>query len=143
MLPLDRFAKNTKGVAGRSTRCKPCVYAQVKVARQADPEKYRTYTRDYYERDPGRFHDLAVCRRFGLSRGQYAELLAQQNGLCALCKKAPGSSKRLHVDHDHQTGRVRGLLCHHCNTGVGNLQDDPALLRAAAAYVESFRSAHV
>jgi len=58
-------------------------------------------------------------------------LLAQQNGLCAICNTAPAK----HVDHDHATGKVRALLCFNCNGGLGQFKDDPAVLRAAADYV--------
>lgn len=60
-----------------------------------------------------------------------------QDGLCAICKQPLTQGKHTHVDHCHQTGRVRGLLCRGCNVGLGNFQDDPALLRAAADYLDA------
>lgn len=64
-------------------------------------------------------------------------MLAEQSGLCAVCYgPAVGKSDKLSVDHDHATGRVRGLLCHHCNAALGHLMDDPNLLRKAAIYLE-------
>ena len=58
-------------------------------------------------------------------------MLAEQGGVCAICKVAPAA----HVDHDHATGAVRALLCFNCNGGLGQFKDDPDLLRAAADYV--------
>jgi hypothetical protein len=81
----------------------------------------------------------ARLRRYGLSYGQYQSLLDKQGGLCALCRsawKGWSGKQGLHVDHCHKTGRVRGLLCGDCNTAIGRFGDDPALLRAAAAYLE-------
>ena len=62
-------------------------------------------------------------------------MLAEQGGLCAICGVAPAA----HVDHDHETGAVRALLCFNCNGGLGQFKDDPAVLRAAAGYVEEHR----
>lgn len=67
---------------------------------------------------------------------QYDALLVLQEGLCAICRKAPPERRRLAVDHDHQTGTVRGLLCSRCNLGLGYFKDDPDHLRAATAYLE-------
>lgn len=80
-------------------------------------------------------------RRFGITAARYAEMVEAQRGLCAICGKPEcetrnGKVKALAVDHDHESGRVRGLLCVACNTGLGKLGDDPVVLRKAADYVE-------
>jgi hypothetical protein len=62
-------------------------------------------------------------------------MLEAQRGLCAICRAAPA----VHVDHDHATDAVRELLCFNCNGGLGQFRDDPAVLRAAADYVERHR----
>lgn len=86
-----------------------------------------------------------IERKFGITGKQYDQILAVQGGVCALCRTNRGSinfggkPRRLAVDHDHDTGRVRGLLCERCNRGVGLLGDDPALLRRAADYIDRFR----
>ena len=69
--------------------------------------------------------------RFGVSTEWYREQLARQDGRCAVCHAPPP----LHVDHDHSTGRARGLLCLACNVTLGNVKDDPMLLRALAGYL--------
>lgn len=77
--------------------------------------------------------------KYGLTDEQYDALLAAQNGACAICGTTEwngGKAKSPHVDHCHETGRVRGLLCGGCNNGLGNFGDDPARLRAAADYLE-------
>lgn len=77
----------------------------------------------------GRYH---LRRRRGINDEAREWLLKVQVGLCAVCSDFPGE----HVDHDHETGAVRGLACLNCNTGMGQLRDDPIALRRAADYVE-------
>src|SRR5690606_29139249 len=74
-------------------------------------------------------------QNYGLSVEEFEAKLAAQGGVCAICKGPPNGKGRYHVDHCHKTGKVRGLLCHHCNLGIGNLKDDADLVLAAAAYL--------
>ncbi len=64
-------------------------------------------------------------KRYGITVEQYDAMLRQQNGLCAICGRAP-KRFRLAVDHDHETGEIRGLLCTRCNLGLGWFRDDPS-----------------
>lgn len=74
---------------------------------------------------------------YGITVEQYDEMLVAQGGVCAICKTLPEADGRtpLQVDHDHSTGRIRGLLCSPCNTAIGSLRDDPQLLAAAMEYL--------
>jgi len=75
---------------------------------------------------------------YGISPEQFEALIQAQGGGCGVCGTSEwsGKGRAPHVDHDHATGAVRGVLCHHCNLMLGNAKDDPALLRAAADYLE-------
>lgn len=88
----------------------------------------------------GRRNVLANARRrkYGITPEQFDALLAQQNGLCAVCgaSEAGGRDGTWHLDHDHATRKVRGILCHSCNIGIGNFNDNPTRLRKAADYLE-------
>jgi hypothetical protein len=70
---------------------------------------------------------------YGLSVEDYDAMLAQQGGVCGICKTRP--DKPLFVDHCHATGKVRGLLCHPCNAALGFMRDDPRLTSAATEYL--------
>jgi hypothetical protein len=76
-------------------------------------------------------------RNYGLTEADVQALAAAQGGLCAICKAAPA----VHVDHDHATGTVRGMLCFPCNAAIGHLRDDPQVVRQAAVYLEKARRA--
>ncbi|MHC2284433.1 endonuclease VII domain-containing protein [Bradyrhizobium barranii] len=79
----------------------------------------------------------SLMRKYGITVEKRAEMLAAQGFRCALCPSDdPGPKGQWHVDHCHDTGKVRALLCMQCNVGIGNLQHSPALLRAAADYIE-------
>ena len=72
-----------------------------------------------------------IRRRYGLTREQWEAMLVAQGGLCAIC----GGPPPLDVDHSHETGKVRGLLCRSCNRGLGMLKDNAEICAKAAAYV--------
>lgn len=100
----------------------------------------REYMRAWWAKEEHRTTANERRRRlkFGLSEIEYAALFAASGGVCAVCKQPPRGKKnnsKLHIDHDHQTGKVRGLLCHHCNCALGNAFDNPDRLRALADYL--------
>lgn len=87
-----------------------------------DTERVRAWRRD----NPG----------FGLTADDLASLIEVQGGVCAICGRHPKlGGRRLAIDHDHQTGRVRGLLCYRCNTAIGLLGDDPDVILRSMKYV--------
>ena len=89
--------------------------------------------------------DARLHQLYGISIDEYDRLFAAQNGVCAVCRRPERSQNQyglvsLSVDHDHRTGKVRGLLCVDCNRAIGQLGDDVLLLRAAVDYLERFRT---
>lgn len=129
---IDEFNVNRTASDGRQTYCKPCMFNATEESRKKDPERYNAWSRkrDFRQK----------LKRHGLTQEEYEEILARQGGVCAICSRAElakrGPRTRvLCIDHDHQTGRVRGLLCSDCNRALGMFQDDPAILRAAVAYL--------
>lgn len=101
-----------------------------KAWRLAHPERQKQY-----DPEVKRVYDLK--KLYGITVDQYDAMLAAQGGKCAICGGPPRGSrgKRFHVDHDHVTGRVRGLLCGHCNHGIGKFRDSPLLLEKVVAYL--------
>lgn len=80
-----------------------------------------------------------LLRKYGLRIRDFETLRMAQLGMCAICRRVEWD--RLHVDHDHQTGLVRGLLCGKCNKAIGLLEDDPATVRSAEGYLSYRRAA--
>jgi len=81
-------------------------------------------------------HEKRVGKVYGLKPGQYEQLYAAQGGVCYICRRANGRTKRLSVDHDHVTGFTRGLLCTTCNKYIlGHSRDDVEMLQRAVSYL--------
>lgn len=99
------------------------------------------YHNDWQKRartkDPGKTRRDNLKANYGLTPEQYDQMYVRQGGRCAVCRDA----SKLCVDHDHDTGEVRALLCNHCNTALGHLREDPLRIRALAAYAEQLKPA--
>lgn len=80
-------------------------------------------------------HARALEKRYGITREDYWNLYHFQGGVCFICRRATGKTRRLTVDHDHKTGLVRGLLCRPCNTFLGHLRDEIEAFGRASEYL--------
>lgn len=143
MKPRSDRTHGTPSRYNAGCRCEPCLEAGRAKAREFYARHRDWYAKRYIrdrDADPVGFAEAAyfreVRRNYGLTKEQYFELLRVQGGGCALCGRANSGGRRLHVDHNHQTGLVRGLLCGSCNRGLGYLRENAALLTKAIAYLE-------
>src|SRR6187549_494841 len=133
------FPRNRSRSAGASSWCVDCTSTYNAIYRKQKPEKFRKYWADYVARHPGRatqknyFNKLS--RVYGLSEATYTEMLQAQNRLCATC----GKDLPLCVDHDHVTGKVRGLLCDPCNTTLGKIHESVETLQAMIGYLNEHK----
>lgn len=137
-LPED-FPIRKERPRGRRSRCRECsttARSRMKMAEYQATYRERLKKKNGIEffRDRERRFNL---KRYGITPEEYEAMIARQDGKCAICAKSNpcGRGKRFHVDHDHSTGRVRGLLCHGCNTGLGAFSDSAEQLRAALRYL--------
>jgi hypothetical protein len=105
VLPLSLWNRNRASRDGYVTDCKSCRSARQRV--------------DY------------LMKKYGLTPEDFGAMMKAQGGMCAICKTAPGA----HIDHDHSTGKIRGILCINCNQGIGKLLDDIATLESAIQYL--------
>jgi len=107
--------------------------------RAANPEHIRRVAVAWREANPDKIHYYNRKRalsRYGITPEEYDTMLGLQGGGCAICGSSNTARDSLAVDHDHDTGRVRGLLCSGCNTGLGMFGDDLERLRKALRYLE-------
>lgn len=115
--------------------------------KDANREKHVAYLREYHQArkdDPEyrrRRREAMTFYTYGITQAELDLMIQKQGGLCAICGGPPnGIGTRLHIDHCHDTGRIRGLLCSNCNTMIGLAKNDPERLLLAAAYLEEFNN---
>lgn len=92
--------------------------------------------REYRHKNRTVLEARRLLRQYGVTIQQIDRLLTRQKNRCAICKNPFSSAKARHIDHCHSRKKVRGILCQLCNMALGLLKDSPALLRAAAKYLE-------
>lgn len=112
--PIKEFGLNSQRRDGHTTYCRDCDNTRAKL----------TGTKS--QRPP-------------LSREQYARMVQEQDGKCAICGTVPTELHGLGIDHDHQTGQIRDLLCHNCNVSFGLLKEDPEIIKSMLAYIEKWK----
>jgi Autographiviridae endonuclease VII len=136
--PIDDFYKG-------KYRCKVCTVQASNDWRSQNPERSRALGRARYARSPDKFkaavRSSTLKAKYGLTPEQYDAMLAAQGGHCAICPATEpgGGNKKFNVDHDHVTGKVRGLLCRSCNLMLGYSEDSEERLEAGIAYLRASR----
>jgi len=113
-LSFDEFSDCKSTASGKEAYCRPC--------HSGYNEKFRAYNPHY-----------ARAYNYGLSAPDYEAMVKEQGGCCALC----GKRKKLCVDHNHITGKVRGLLCKPCNVMLGRFNDDPTMFQKVINYLNA------
>jgi hypothetical protein len=114
--PCKGCGSVTRKVTAPGPRCATCHRERKKATRQAA-------------------HGRWILKTYGITSEQYEALYAAQGGSCFICQRAKGISKKLAVDHDHQSGFVRGLLCTTCNKILGHLRDDDYAAARIVSYL--------
>jgi Recombination endonuclease VII len=131
--PVTDFSKDTARSTGLQHYCKSCNSEYYKKTRRHGSQ-HRSPA-DIRARD----RHATLRRKYGISVEEYEQILAEQDGVCAICGEDEKDQRWgcLYVDHDHKTGKIRGLLCRDCNLALGLFQDDLALLKRAVRYLRT------
>jgi len=151
--PVGNFYKAPGTRDGRRGDCKDCnlkakharyladpaaAKARVKRWQQANPERVNASQRLRRSTPEAKRRERAahLMRKYGMTIEQYDAMLEAQGGGCFICGRAPRGDISLHVDHDHSSGAIRGILCFRCNNALADFQEDVQLLARAAAYLD-------
>lgn len=134
--PFSEFgtATSNQGTTRKAGFCKACFNEYQFQRRDRDRERFNNAGL--------KFHLIRACKTAGITLAQYQRALEDQMGLCKICHQPQrsGYHTRLSIDHDHVTGKFRGLLCSSCNSGLGHFGDDLALLEEAIQYLRAGKS---
>lgn len=123
------FSARSDRKSGKASWCKSCLNEWRTAYRVKHKQKYKDYE-----------FVRGLRRNYGLTLDQYNQLLADQGNVCAICKCDGTEFKRgFHVDHDAQTGQVRGILCTRCNPGIGYFEHSVEKLEMAITYLNKFK----
>lgn len=148
---LDSFFKSKQLKDGYSCWCRECnrqrnkkEYYRDHEAQKAKDRKRRNmnkeyenaYAREYYHKNKDRQRNYHLKKCYGIVQADYERMMNYQDHKCAICSEELG--KKLFIDHNHETGEVRGLLCHHCNSLLGYARDKAEILDRAMDYLTDF-----
>lgn len=130
--------KNSDGAIIRRSDCKPCNSARAKAYRKKNPGRAAVACRLWRKNNPEKHLQYERKRKYGITLAQYEAMLIAQHRRCASCGDPFNDAKNTqpHVDHCHATKKVRGVLCYHCNVGIGLFKDSPMRLLLAIRYLQ-------
>lgn len=126
---LESFGLDSSREDGHFPWCRLCKAAKA----------HAYYLANKHKQDSTRVSERHRLRKYGVDQAAFDRLLEAQDRHCAICSTRLGTGRDCHIDHCHDTGVVRGVLCQACNKGIGFLKDDPTRLRAAIRYLEANR----
>jgi hypothetical protein len=141
-LPLNAFGTYTsRGTTYHRTICKYCRNANEKNQRDdhtrwLDRKRYKLKKESNPQEVSDYYRDWHLRKKYNLTLEEFTLLSESQNNLCAICENPEKSHKNLVVDHNHNTGEVRGLICSSCNKALGHAKDSKALLEKMITYLD-------
>lgn len=135
-LEADRLSKQ-KYVDNNSEKVKASQKKANKKWKDSNLEYNNEHSKKWNKKNPEKVKSYRLKREFGITLEQYNIMFTNQNGKCLICLRHQSEFKRaLAVDHNHETGEIRGLLCHKCNTAIGLLHDNIDILNNAIKYLK-------
>jgi hypothetical protein len=145
-LPVNKFCKRSQNNSGLCTRCKDCEKEyrdnhkeEIKAYNAANREeqnlKKKIYFKTITENGLSKARERNLKHLYNLNATKFIEMVTKQQNCCAICNKEFKDYSSIAVDHDHFTGKVRGLLCRRCNTGLGQFNDNLCIVENAYKYL--------
>ena len=144
----DRAVESVRRNKEKVTEYKADYYQKNKTKIRSQINEWQALNEDYlkehskkrYQENKVEHRSRGLIKRYGIDSEEYNHMLLEQGGTCKICKSPDHKNKRVKffaVDHNHETGQVRGLLCHSCNRAIGLLQDKVEIIEAAAEYIRT------
>jgi len=121
--PLSEFNIDRRRKDGKYGKCKPC---------------HILVSREWQNNNPEKVKNARWLREFGVSFSFIENLKNKQKNCCAICKMELNTKIKAHIDHNHATGKVRGILCQKCNQGLGLFNDSIDVLKSALKYLQKY-----
>lgn len=118
-------------------RCKRYRERHPERSREASRLGQQRYREQYPERSSASLWASSLRRNYGIGPDEFDALLSKQNGRCAICGTDDPGTRKFNVDHDHETGKIRGILCQRCNLAIGHFKDNLDIMENAMRYVRS------
>lgn len=120
-----------------SRTCIICIKKNKKLWYKNNPDKIKAKSKRNYLKNPKRLRNNFLKYKYGIDLKGYEQMFELQKGLCAICLK-PEKNKSLAVDHNHQTKKIRKLLCEKCNKGLGLFEENMEYLKSAVLYLRKY-----
>lgn len=138
-LPLSKFFKDNQKSSKLTSLCKSCMMIYRAKYVRNNIEKIRKYGRDYNFKDKDRAKNWKLKFDHGITLDVFKEMLIKQNNKCSICKRSFTNKVKPCVDHNHETKKIRDLLCPSCNFLLGNCNESTLVLKKAINYLMKWR----
>ena len=142
-MALCKKCGDEKEIINGDLRCRHCRWLYTQEYNE-NKERLKSINKSYNVRNKNNRRNWKLLQKYNLTLDEYDQILEHQNGVCAICSKKEivldinGEIRNLAVDHDHKTGKIRGLLCFSCNGGLERFCDDYQNIAAAIKYLEKW-----
>ncbi len=133
--PPVEFSVDRSRPDGRNGYCRACDRKKSRAWKAAHKPEIAPKMRSYHKRNPEKRRAMELKRRYGITLEQYYDLILAQEARCAACGDDLPEDRAPSVDHCHDTGKVRGILCNACNVSVGYMRNDPQRCLRLAKYL--------
>ena len=141
------YENNKKKMIAKAAAWSKANRGRISDLRKRPESNHKMHSKKWREANKARADRLSrksyLRKKYGITIEQYEAMICEHNNVCVICFRSPrgnGSRAKLHIDHCHETGKIRGLICPNCNTALGMVEDNTNILKRMIEYVERHKS---